>query len=259
VFDDLAHRIVHATTLSLVSAASTISSRVSPTDGQLFLTKHFLQLKQQIVAFDIEFAPAPEIGFDFSAVTSTFWELRERGGLFNPANLVRLAAGGLVPRVVENMLDAKGELDGRLRAVINDFTTATVARMTMPITPPASTKKSFDPKAAITTVRENIERDVAFLRKKLDEYIDDLRTKETLVAAVQERFMVAYEQWFEEWAAKERQRANGGGNVVRSKGKGRVDEVWDPEAMVDWSIRAFGLEGFDALEEEMAGSRRGSM
>ena len=43
---------------------------------------HLLILKQQIVAFDIEYV-APEVSFDFSGVTSTFWELRERGGLRN--------------------------------------------------------------------------------------------------------------------------------------------------------------------------------
>ncbi len=63
--------------------------------------------------------------FDFSNLTNTFYELQaERGGLFNPLNLVRLVGRGrdLLPRVVENMLDAKVELDGRLRKVISDFT-----------------------------------------------------------------------------------------------------------------------------------------
>src|SRR6202030_1356076 len=55
VFDDLAHRIVHSTTVSLVSASTLISTRASPTDAALFLIKHLLLLKQQIVAFDIEF------------------------------------------------------------------------------------------------------------------------------------------------------------------------------------------------------------
>jgi len=52
------------------------------------------------------------ISLDFSGVTSTFWELRGCGGLFSPRNLMRLVGRGLLPRVVENMLDAKVELDG---------------------------------------------------------------------------------------------------------------------------------------------------
>jgi len=66
-------------------------------------------------------------------MTNTFWELRSRGGLFNPANLMRLVGGGLVPTVVHNMLDAKSELDGRLRTVINEFVSAFAMRMTASI------------------------------------------------------------------------------------------------------------------------------
>jgi hypothetical protein len=119
VFDDLAHHIVHSTTLSLAQASTLLAKSTSPTDAALFLVSHLLLLKQQIVAFDIEFVtPETEIQYNFSSVTNTFWELRARGGLFNPRNLVGL----LIPKVVENMLDAKAEVDARLRQAINDFT-----------------------------------------------------------------------------------------------------------------------------------------
>ena len=122
VFDDLAHQIVHQTTISLANASALIAKKSSLADGQLFLLRHLLLLKSQIVAFDIEFV-TPDVSFDFSGVANTFYELRERGGLFNYRNWLKLfSTGGLLPRVVENMLDAKVELDGQLRNVINDFT-----------------------------------------------------------------------------------------------------------------------------------------
>jgi conserved oligomeric Golgi complex subunit 3 len=222
--------------MSLLNASTQISNRSSPTDAQLFLLTHFLTLKQQIVAFDIEFI-SPEVSFDFSNITSTFYELRARGGLFNPRNWGRLVlGGGLVPRVVENMLDAKAELDGRLRTVINDFTLGVAGRITAPVKSPAASKSGFDAGKAAQAVRANAEKDVPFLRKKLDEYVDDTRTKETLVAAVQDAVAQTYEEWYEAHMAKAGQ--NGKALAAR-KGKGREDGIWDPEMFEGWCEGVF--------------------
>ncbi|KAF2835875.1 Sec34-domain-containing protein [Patellaria atrata CBS 101060] len=247
VFDDLAHQIVHQTTLSLHYASAQISTRASPTDGQLFLLKHLLILKQQIVAFDIEFV-TPEVSFDFSSVSNTFWELRERGGLFNPGNLVRLVGGGLIPRVVENMLDAKVELDGRLRTVISDFTNGFATRMTNSISATATSKKGFDANQATRMVRDSVEKETPFLRRKLDEYLDDVRTKETLVGAVQDHVAQLYENFYDRHVAQVR--ANG--KPISKKGKGREDEVWDVDTFTDFCARVFnvGSAGFRGDEDE---------
>jgi hypothetical protein len=254
VFDDLAHQIVHQTTLSLVYASTLLSKQRSPTDASLFLLKHLLALKQHIVAFDIEFV-SPDVQFDFSAVTNTFWELRSRGGLFNPLNLVRLVGGGLVPKVVTNMLDAKAELDGRLRGLINDFVDAFASRMTKPL----STKEApKDPQSSTSEVRRQIEKDVPFLRKKLAEYIPDARTKETLVAAVLDKVTELYEDWYD---ARETEGGKGAGGKAGRKGKGREDEVWGPGVFGEWAAGVFavGRLGFVGAEgEEDGGSRRGS-
>ncbi|KAF2224407.1 Sec34-like family-domain-containing protein [Elsinoe ampelina] len=254
VFDDLAHRIVHSTTLSLVNASTQIASKVSPTDANLFLISHLLRLKQQIVAFDIEFV-APEITFDFSSLTNTFYELRDRGGLWNPNTWYNLASGGLLPRVVENMLDAKAELDGRLRTVINDFVNSFSSRITAPLTELSGAKKSkdgaMDPQRATTAVRGLAEKDVVFLRKKLEEYIDDLRTRETLVAAVKDQVILAYEDWVD-------LQAEGKGPVklgkLSKKGKGREDEIWSSDVFADWCDATFGTGSLGLSDDEDAAS-----
>ena len=80
MFDDIAHRIVHGTTVSLTQASVLLTKSTSPTDAALFLISHLLLLKQQIVAFDIEFVtPETDVHYDFSSITNTFWELRARG------------------------------------------------------------------------------------------------------------------------------------------------------------------------------------
>ncbi|KAF1984127.1 Sec34-domain-containing protein [Aulographum hederae CBS 113979] len=258
VFDDLAHQIVHQTTLSLHTASTQISSKASPTDAHLFLMKHLLLLKQQIVAFDIEFV-TPEVSFDFSNVTSTFWELRERGGLFNPTNLMRLVGGGLMPRVVENMLDAKVELDGRLRTVINDFTNAFANRMTVAIAAPTISKQGpqFNGIAALKSLREQVEKDVPFLRKKLDEYLDDPRTKETLVGAVQDQILQCYDEFYVK--EKVRKGVNGGGKAASTKGKGRDDEVWDADMFAEWAVGVFKVGRVGSREEEGEDEDEGSV
>ncbi|TKX20134.1 Sec34-like family protein [Elsinoe australis] len=253
VFDDLAHRIVHSTTLSLVNASAQISSKVSPTDANLFLIAHLLRLKQQIVAFDIEFV-TPEVTFDFSSLTNTFYEFRDRGGLWNPNTWYKLASGGLLPKVVENMLDAKAELDGRLRAVINDFVNSFSSRITAPLAELSELSKkskdnTMDPKRATTAVRGLAEKDVVFLRKKLEEYLDDIRTRETLVAAVKDQVILAYEDWVD-------QQAEGKGPTkigkLSKKGKGREDEIWSSDVFADWCDATFGTgrSGMSDEEEE---------
>lgn len=228
VFDDLAHRIVHSTIASLLYASQQTSSKKTQPDGQLFLITHLLHLKQQIVAFDIEFIP-PEVEFDFSSVTNTFYELRDRGSLWNPASWVRLVGGavggGLLPKVVENMLDAKAELDGRLRTVINEFVNGYATHITAPISTDAlsqADKGDFDALKAIRTVRGLAEKDVPALRAKLQTFVDDARTRETLVAAVRDQVVVSYEEFFDS-------QSEGGTRKLSRKGKGREDEAWGPD------------------------------
>ena len=239
VFDDLAHRIVHSTIHSLMSASQQISNKKDPQDGRLFLITHLLQLKQQIVSFDIEFIP-PEVEFDFSSVTNTFHEFRDRGALWNPASWMRLVGGavggGLLPKVVENMLDAKAELDGRLRTVINEFVNGYTSHITAPVEPStmsqAKAKQQFDALKAVRTVRGLAEKDVPGLRVKLAEYVEDARTRETLVAAVRDQVMMSYEDFFDTYS-------EGQGKKLSRKGKAREDEILSPDLFGEAMERVF--------------------
>lgn len=242
IFDDLAHQIVHQTTISLVTASNTISKQASPSDGNLFLLKHLLLLKQHIVAFDVEFVSS-DVNIDFTSFTSTFWELRERGGLFDPRNWGRM----LIPTIVRDMRDAKGELDGRLRKVINEFTQSFADRMTAALPKPTngagakdSKKGAADPTAVTDRLRKAVEKDVPFLRKKLDEYIDDQRTRDTLVAAVMDITVQAYEDWYD-------QQVSTSPTGKKTKGKGKEDDIWDPDVFADWCGGIFGVGGIGAV------------
>ena len=215
------------------------------------MIKHLLILKQQIVAFDIEFV-APDVSFDFSGVTNTFWELRERGGLFNPRNLMRLVGRGLLPRVVENMLDAKVELDGRLRTVINDFTNTFAKKMTSHLSANMGTKSIQESHAAVTLTCKAIEEEVPNLRRMLDDYLADTRTKETLVGAVQDLTLQLYQEFFDAYSSANANKDK----FVGRKGKGREDAVWDTDSFTEWSEGIFrvGIAVLGSSDEEDGGN-----
>ncbi|RMZ89932.1 hypothetical protein DV736_g2838, partial [Chaetothyriales sp. CBS 134916] len=239
VFDDLAHAIVHSTTVSLHAAASLLTAKTSIPDGQLFLLRHLLLLKSQIVAFDIEYV-SPDIQFDFSSLTSTFYELRTRGNLFNPSAWLRLfSSGALLPKVVENMLDAKVELDGRLRDVINDFTAYFAAAITEPLPKEGdgAKKSKTKPEDAVGATRKRLEKEVPILRAKLEQYLDDLRTRETLVAAVEDHVLQQYEAFFDHYV-----KANGKRKTVSKKGKSPETEVWDADTFAAWCASVFAVQ-----------------
>lgn len=274
IFDDLAHRIVHATTFSLIHASKLLLKILPPNKSKssigpgsdststahLFLLTHLLLLKSQIVAFDIEFQTHPEISFDFSNLTNTFHELQaERGGLFNPLNLVRLVGRGrdLLPRVVENMLDAKVELDGELRKVISDLTGWESAKMTKPIRARGVIAwKGEEAKRAAAEMREVVEREVPLLRRRLGAWIEDVRTRETLVMAVYEATVQGYEEFLGSM-----QTGKGFKVKLRGKGKGREEDVWDVDAFVEWTEGIFGVatvkeeDGLDDVDGALSGSR----
>ena len=244
VFDDLAHQIVHQTTISLANASALIAKKSSLADGQLFLLRHLLLLKSQIVAFDIEFV-TPDVSFDFSGVANTFYELRERGGLFNYRNWLKLfSTGGLLPRVVENMLDAKVELDGQLRNVINDFTRGFAETLTAGLPLPQNGKTSKDKtkvEDAVSSTRQTLETEVPVLRAKLEQYLDDQRTRETLVAAVEDQVVQIYETFFDGYL-EGGSKANGTkkGSISR-KGKSPEDAVWDSDTFAEWCEGIFNV------------------
>lgn len=160
--------------------------------------------------------------------------------------------GNLLPKVVENMLDAKVELDGRLRGVITDFTTGSADRITNPITDTATAKKGFDPLKAVNQIKAITEKEVPSLRKKLDEYLDDRRTKETLVSAVQDLVVQRYETFYE-GQMRGKHGAESGSRRASKKGKGREDEVWDVDMFEEWAGGVFRVGKVLGREDEGEG------
>ncbi|KAL6222121.1 hypothetical protein ACLB2K_005513 [Fragaria x ananassa] len=120
VFTGLAQEVVEVCSISIQKASKLISKRSSPMDGQLFLIKHLLILREKIAPFDIEFSVTHK-ELDFSHLLEHLRRiLRGQASLFDWSRTTSLART-LSPRVLESQIDAKKELEKSLKATCEEF------------------------------------------------------------------------------------------------------------------------------------------
>lgn len=120
VFTGLAQEAVEVCSMSIEKASRLIKDRSSQTDGQLFLIKHLLILREQIAPFDIEFSVTHK-ELDFSHLLEHLRRiLRGQASLFDWSRSTSLART-LSPRVLESQIDAKKELEKSLKTTCEDF------------------------------------------------------------------------------------------------------------------------------------------
>ncbi|KAG2579160.1 hypothetical protein PVAP13_6NG239803 [Panicum virgatum] len=120
VFTGLAQEAVEVCSTSLQSASKVISKKAAPMDGQLFLIKHLLILREQIAPFDIEFSVTHK-ELDFSHLLDYLRRiLRGQVSLFDWSRSTSLART-FSPRVLENQIDARKELEKSLKATCEEF------------------------------------------------------------------------------------------------------------------------------------------
>jgi hypothetical protein len=133
-----------------------------------------------------------------------------------------------------------------LRTVINDFVNGYATHITAPVdtTAVAQQKGDFDPLKAVRTVRGLAEKDVPALRAKLEAFVDDARTRETLVAAVRDQVIMSYEEFFDSYS-------EGKGKKLSRKGKAREDEIWGPQLFGE------AMEGVFQVGEQILGDDDG--
>lgn len=194
IFDDLAHRIVHECLGSLQAAHTLAVSRIGKLEADLFLIKHLLLLRQQIMEFDIEYVPA-EVQFDFSGLAEVFELVKTEGISLNTSHLLNLAKIG-VPKVVNNMFDAKEELYAKLRNAVHDVTEEAVKSVIGSI---STGNIDFNKVVEQTrTLREDASKEIPRLRKVMEGYIEDSRTVDILVDSVQDLVIQAYEKYYDQ-------------------------------------------------------------
>ncbi|KMZ62257.1 hypothetical protein ZOSMA_47G00480 [Zostera marina] len=119
VFTGLAQIAVEACSKSIQNASKLVAKRSSPMDGQLFLIKHLLVLREQIAPFDIKFSVTHK-ELDFSHLLEHLRRiLRGQTSVFDWSNSA--LAKTLSPRVLESQIDTKKELEKSLKATCEEF------------------------------------------------------------------------------------------------------------------------------------------
>ncbi|OAE26098.1 hypothetical protein AXG93_4022s1100 [Marchantia polymorpha subsp. ruderalis] len=120
IFTGLAQDAVGVCSISIQRSSRLIAKRASPMDGQLFLIKHLLVLREQIAPFDIEFSVTHK-ELDFTHLLEHLRRFfRGQGHVFDFTSRSALART-FTPRVLENQVDAKKELEKNLKLTCEQF------------------------------------------------------------------------------------------------------------------------------------------
>lgn len=202
VFDDLAHHIVHDCVFSLRKAYN-IAIEASPNSNnfevKLAYMKNLLMFKDQIQEFNIQFT-VQETYLDFSGLGDFFKSVKENGrdALKRSDSSSMLSfARGLVPKVVNNMVDARFELIHELRYVIKEFTdcvTKDIIGDCLDLSP----GHSGNLLAKNIELRENIERKIPHFYNTICDYISDHEIVVNLLEAIQEVIIQEYSNFYDQ-------------------------------------------------------------
>uniref|UniRef100_UPI00398EE2B3 conserved oligomeric Golgi complex subunit 3 n=1 Tax=Pristiophorus japonicus TaxID=55135 RepID=UPI00398EE2B3 len=125
VFQGLSQEALSACIQSLLGAADSITKNKTPMDGQLFLIKHLLILREQIAPFHTDFA-IKEISLDLKKTREAAFKM------LNPRSvprLFRLSSNNSIleflfegsPEIKEHYIDSKKEVDRNLKSACEKF------------------------------------------------------------------------------------------------------------------------------------------
>ena len=117
IFTGLAQDAIGMCSTSIQRASKLIEKRSSQMDGQLFLIKHLLILREQIAPFDIDFSVTHK-ELDFTHLLEHLRRvLRGQSSLWSSQSLARTFS----PRVLDYQIDAKKELEKNLKLTCEQF------------------------------------------------------------------------------------------------------------------------------------------
>ncbi|CCE61287.1 hypothetical protein TPHA_0A02050 [Tetrapisispora phaffii CBS 4417] len=201
VFDDLAHHIVHYCIISLKNAYTIVqnSSNIAGSnslDMDLAYMKNLLLLRTQVEHFNIEYI-VPETYLDFSAIESFFTYLRKGAKSSNSGTSVLKLARELVPKVVNNMVDARHELIQELRNIIKNFTEVATEDIVGNCFEILEAENSKNLVTKNIKVRTNVEEKLPRIRSQILNFIRDQEIVGHLIVAIQEVIVQSYENFYE--------------------------------------------------------------
>lgn len=122
-FQGLSQEALQACVESLKNAQDGITKRKTALDGQLFVIKHLLILREQIAPFQADFF-IRETHLDFSKIKDAAYALMQKKSqlfAFNSSNaLLQFVLEG-TPQVTEMFIDSKRDVDQQLKTTCENF------------------------------------------------------------------------------------------------------------------------------------------
>ncbi|KAH8549971.1 Sec34-like family-domain-containing protein [Umbelopsis sp. PMI_123] len=218
VFEDLAQEAVSICKQSLAIASENVSMNHSKLDGQLFLIKHLLILKEQLAPFEANLVHAGK-ELDFSHVNVALSAFAKgRTSIFNPNALFDIAQSG-IPRVVEISIDSRREIDRELKRICEDFIMECSQSSTEPLSNFITQVSAFQvannsrgekqrlsnqtfatPDSAYQvyeSFREAVNARLTFTMRRLSQYLDDKKMEVILLRPIQMNIVSRYRQYYD--------------------------------------------------------------
>ncbi|TPX32254.1 hypothetical protein SmJEL517_g04569 [Synchytrium microbalum] len=221
VFEDLAEEAVDECRASLVGVSLIIALKQTKTDGELFLIKNLLMLREQIAPFEVAFVRKEEI-LDFGALQAAVSTV-----LSDPLSFGNLSqavmAGVSLPRTVESYPDAKEGVDKELKRVCEDFILDTTRSCVEPLSSfllkvqvfrlrDGSSRSSSVPRESLAAqnfaqpaqvlqiqdaFREVLSKRLGYAISRMADYLGDKRTEAVLIRVMRANIIDTYQAFYD--------------------------------------------------------------
>ena len=136
IFQGLSQEVLGACTFSLQNASQLITDQKGVVNGQLFLIKHLLILREQMTPFQVQLA-VTEHSLDFTKLKTAALNLISQRGASNLIHgdnaIIKYLLEGTVPDVKEHCIDSRREIDQGLKRACEKFIAKSVDSMVGPM------------------------------------------------------------------------------------------------------------------------------
>ncbi|RKP30577.1 hypothetical protein METBISCDRAFT_23218 [Metschnikowia bicuspidata] len=199
VFDDMAHYIVHSCITMLKNGALKLAiSHLGTVEARFFYLKNLLMLNSQFDHFEIQYVRT-ETSLDFTSGILELLNILRQGTLYVNLNtkggfleLVKRSA----PRVINDMMDAKKEIEMELSNTINEIVTECANIICKPILG----NDTRDAKAKCVELSDNILMKVPQLHKLMRVFVAEPEIVSFLLQELAILMLRTYETFFKKLA-----------------------------------------------------------
>ncbi|OBA20132.1 hypothetical protein METBIDRAFT_33080 [Metschnikowia bicuspidata var. bicuspidata NRRL YB-4993] len=240
VFDDIAHYIIHSCIFMLKNGAMDLAiSHLGYADAKLFYLKNLTMLKNHLNTFDIQFVRT-ETSLDLTGGIQELIRIFRSGSLSVSLN----SQGGFLelakksaPKVVNDMIDAKKEIELELSNTFNDFITDCTNVICEPILHDDGTSLA----EKNNKLSDNVLMKVPHIHKQVSAYIAQDEFVTYLLSVLSRLIYSTYESYHRTVEQK----------MASSGHADELNEIMEPETFFNFLAETIaGLQEFHDIRQE---------